>query len=69
MTSCTDDAILAQDMPQALNKVELASKLLEEAAGLSKVKKAMPNMGHWILRCFAGLFFSVLLTFIRIMSL
>ena len=36
MASSTDDVILQQDMPQALNKVELAAKLLEEAADLSQ---------------------------------
>lgn len=36
MTATTDDVILQQDMPQALNKVELAAKLLEEAASLSQ---------------------------------
>ena len=36
MATSTDDVILQQDMPQALNKVELAAKLLEEAANLSQ---------------------------------
>ena len=37
MISSTDDVILQQDMPQALSKVELAAKLLEEASSLSKL--------------------------------
>ncbi len=37
MAMTTDDVILQQDMPQALHKVEEASKLLEEASSLSNV--------------------------------
>ena len=36
MAGTTDDDILQQDMPHALNKVEEASQLLVEAASLSK---------------------------------
>ena len=37
MVTSTEDVILQQDMPHALNKVEEAAKLLEDAATLSKV--------------------------------
>ena len=37
MVLTTDDNILKQDMPSALNKVEEAAKLLVEASRLSKV--------------------------------
>ena len=37
MATSTEDVILQQDMPHALNKVEEAAKLLEDAATLSKV--------------------------------
>lgn len=37
MSTSTDDLILKQDMPQALNKVDDAAKLLVEAAKLSKI--------------------------------
>ncbi|XP_059099435.1 vinculin-like isoform X3 [Tigriopus californicus] len=37
MSTSTDDLILKQDMPQALNKVDEAARLLVEAAKLSKI--------------------------------
>ncbi len=37
MVSSTNDRLLQHDMPQALNKVEDAASLLEEAATLSKM--------------------------------
>eukprot|EP00095_Tigriopus_kingsejongensis_P010849 maker-scaffold1333_size47127-snap-gene-0.11 protein:Tk10849 transcript:maker-scaffold1333_size47127-snap-gene-0.11-mRNA-1 annotation:"vinculin-like isoform 1" len=37
MSSSTDDLILQQDMPQALNKVEGAARMLVEASQLSKI--------------------------------
>lgn len=37
MVTSTDDNVLRQDMPSALQKVESAAKLLEEAAKMSQV--------------------------------
>lgn len=37
MVTSTDDSVLRQDMPSALQKVESAAKLLEEAAKMSQV--------------------------------
>jgi hypothetical protein len=38
MVTSTDDCVLRQDMPAALQKVESAAKLLEEAAKMSQVR-------------------------------
>ena len=41
MVTSTDDEVLRQDMPAALQKVESAAKLLEEAAKMSQVRQTM----------------------------
>ena len=57
MIKNSDDAILMQDMPAALNKVEGAARLLEEASTLSKVDPLSKNArakliegSRWILQ-------------------
>lgn len=57
MISNTDDAILQQDMPAALNKVEGAARLLEEASTLANVDPFSKNArtkliegSRWILQ-------------------
>lgn len=53
----TDDAVLKQDMPQALQKVESAAKLLEDAATLSQMdpysevaRQKLIEGSRWILQ-------------------
>jgi len=44
MVTSTDDNVLRQDMPSALQKVESAAKLLEEAAKMSQVPLSLFDM-------------------------